>query len=109
MKLVIGLCVAILTYYYYKKREYQRSVLSKSVIIPKLLQQSAQWVAASEQETDPLSALIHATYAVGYLSALRKIVSDPEIRAVSGVDGSEMMTAVQQVQDRAITRFDRLE
>ena len=58
----------------------------KNDTIKTLLRQSARWVMASNQDRNPIIALQHANFGVGYLSALRDIATDEEIEAVSGVN-----------------------
>ena len=68
----------------------------------KLLRQIARWAAAAQQDTHPYIQNLHATYAVGYLLALREIYSDEFIKRVSGVDIEQLNNKVTETMDTAI-------
>jgi len=72
-----------------------------------LLRQTARWAIASEQDLNPLIAVLHANYAVGYLSALREIATDQEIQDASGIDLLAFQHAVQSIQDQATKKASR--
>lgn len=44
-----------------------------------LIRQIARWTVASQQDTSPMIALLHANYAAGYLQALELITTEQEI------------------------------
>jgi len=58
----------------------------KTDTIKTLLRQSAKWTMASNQDKNPIIALLHANYGAGYLSALRDIATDQEIETATGTD-----------------------
>lgn len=69
-----------------------------------LLKQTARWTLASEQDKNPLIAVLHANYAAGYLYALRDIMSDKDIENVTNVSVMKIQHRVQQVQQDATMR-----
>jgi hypothetical protein len=70
--------------------------------IQRLLRQTARWSTAAEQDTNPYIRNLHATYAVGYLLALREIYSDQTILRLTGVDVRKLETEVNKVMDNAM-------
>ena len=69
-----------------------------------LLRQTARWAVASQQDENPLIAVLHANYAVGYLSALREIATDRGIEQVTGIDGLQFQHDIQSIQDQAVKK-----
>jgi len=69
-----------------------------------LIRQTARWAIASAQDEDALIAVLHANYAVGYLSALKEIATDTQIEQATGLDLIEFQRDIQQVQDQATKR-----
>lgn len=66
-----------------------------------LIRQTARWAIASEQDKNPLIAVLHANYAVGYLSALKEIATDKEIEKITGLDIIQFQRNIQTIQDKA--------
>ena len=70
--------------------------------IQKLLRQTARWATAAEQDGNPYIRNLHATYAVGYLMALREIYSDEKIKMETGLDIRKMEEELTKIMDNAI-------
>jgi len=70
--------------------------------IQRLLRQTARWSTAAEQDSNPYIRNLHATYAVGYLLALRELYSEQTILRLSGVDIRKLETEVNKVMDNAM-------
>ena len=66
--------------------------------IKKLLKQSAKWAVAAQQDDSPVTAMLHANWASGYLWALKDISSDREISRVTKTDFSIFQNHIEQVQ-----------
>lgn len=65
-----------------------------------LVRQAARWAIASEQDNNPIIALLHANYAAGYLWALKDIYTVSEIGL--GEDGlMQFERVIVGIQDNA--------
>lgn len=64
-----------------------------------LIRQTARWTVASQQDTSPMIALLHANYAAGYLQALELITTEQEINHITNLQ--KLRTFVYDTQDRA--------
>ena len=76
--------------------------------IQRLLRQTARWSTAAEQDSNPYIRNLHATYAVGYLLALRELYSDQTILKLTGVDARKLENAVHTVMDNAMLDVARV-
>lgn len=79
--------------------------LSDSQKVNKLIRQTARWATAADQDTNAYIANLHATYAVGYLMALREIYSDDEISRLSHVNVRKLDTQITQIMDNSIKKL----
>lgn len=70
--------------------------------INRLIRQTARWASAADQDTNPYITNLHATYAMGYLMALREIYTDNEIKKASNVDIRKLETQINTIMDNAI-------
>ena len=66
--------------------------------IKKLLKQSAKWSVAAQQDESPISAMLHANLASGYLWALKDISNEKEILRVARVHLHEFEDHVTRIQ-----------
>lgn len=73
--------------------------------IERLIRQTARWATAANQDTNPYITNLHATYAMGYLMALREIYSDTVIKEVSGVDIGRLDREINNTMDLALTQL----
>jgi hypothetical protein len=73
--------------------------------INRLIRQTARWSTAAEQDTNPYIANLHATYAMGYLMALREIYPDEIISQKSGINIRELDIKVNKIMDDAIQKL----
>lgn len=64
-----------------------------------LIRQTARWTVASQQDTSPMIALLHANYAAGYLQALELITTEQEINQF--INLQELRKKVYSTQDKA--------
>lgn len=69
--------------------------------ITELMKQCARWAVASEQDENPLIAVLHANYASGYLWATNDIFSSSDIERVTGFKFHKIKDYVQKVQKYA--------
>ena len=73
--------------------------------IKKLVRQTARWATASEQDSNPYIANLHATYAMGYLMALREIYTDIEINNIAEIDIRELDFNINKIMDNAVKQL----
>jgi len=73
--------------------------------IERLVRQTARWATAANQDTNPYITNLHATYAMGYLMALREIYPDTVIKEVSGVDIGRLDREINNTMDLALTQL----
>lgn len=81
---------------------YQHSVKCaniKNMEIQALIRQTARWAVASQQDTSPMIALLHANYAAGYLQALELIATENEINQFFNLQ--KLRFKVYSTQDKA--------
>lgn len=71
----------------------------------KLLRQTARWATAADQDTNPYITNLHATYAMGYLMALREIYTDEYIMQISGIDIRKLNDNINNIMDKAILKL----
>lgn len=67
--------------------------------IDKLVKQSARYAVIAQQDTSPMTALLHANYAASYLYALKDIATDNQIHNATGIDVKKFKEHVINVQD----------
>ena len=91
-----------LIYLFYKNKQnkttnnYQKQ---KNKQTQALIRQIARWTVASQQDTSPMIALLHANYAAGYLQALELITTEQEINQFMNLQ--ELRKKVYGTQDNA--------
>ena len=98
---IIGIILFI--YKKYISRIFKKSTgqVSKDKIVSTLLRQTYRWATASKQDSSPMISMLHANYAVGYLSALKELVSDEDIASYGETDPLYLMQSIQELQDYA--------
>ena len=67
--------------------------------IEKLVKQSARYATIAQQDKSPMTALLHANYAVSYLYALNDIATENQIHNATGIDVKKFKEHVINVQD----------
>lgn len=103
MKLVNIIIILVIGIYigsYINLLEHKCSRRLKT-IINILIRQAARWSTASGQDRSPLISVLHANYGVGYLSALKEIVTEEEIKQYSGINLQKFSKQIIQQQDKA--------
>jgi len=66
-----------------------------------LIKQSARWSAASGQDKSPLISVLHANYGMGYLMALKDILSPSEIEKYTKINIKKFEKEINNAQDNA--------
>jgi len=70
--------------------------------IKKLFHQMARWSTASTQDKNPVVAVLHANYGVGYMMAMKDLYSDEEMERLLDVKHiRSIFDEVQRVQNKA--------
>ena len=70
-----------------------------------LLQEAARWSAVSEQDSNALLRVMHATYAMAYVNAARSLAEDSDLQRVTGVRVEELHAHVQTAQQESIQKI----
>lgn len=67
-----------------------------------LLSQAAQWHALSVQDSNDIFAMQHANYAVAYITAARRIMSDIELEQATGLNVHKLVKKMQLRQKESV-------
>ena len=70
-----------------------------------LIIQASRWSIASEQDQNAFIANLHANYGVGYVSALRQVASDAEIKKIANIDAMKFEKDIINTQRRAAQKL----
>jgi hypothetical protein len=76
--------------------------------IKKLIRQTARWASAADQDTNGYIANLHATYAMGYLMALREIYTDEEIEKYTGINVKRFEFEINNIMNNAVKQLSRI-
>lgn len=93
------LCIISMNLYNYN------NYLDDSQKINRIIRQTARWATAADQDTNAYISNLHATYAVGYLMALREIYTDEAITRLSNVDVRKLDIHVNKIMDDAVKKL----
>ena len=105
---VVG-CVALLTALSVMRRERARKYPSDLVRhVTDNVRQAAQLGVATEQDTDPLLALLHATTALAHVRIARSIIGDQDIRKDVGCNAEELEFVLTDAQAAVMQRLAAL-
>lgn len=95
----IIIIIILMCIYIYKQTNKQNNKQH----IKALIRQTARWAVASQQDTSPMIAVLHANYASGYLQALQTIATENEIMQETDLD--ILKQKVIRIQDRAVKKL----
>jgi hypothetical protein len=85
-----------------------RPCASQTEIARSLFVQMARWSTAATQDANPVIAVLHANYGVGYMMALQSIAGDDELERMIGVsDLRRLFREVENVQHEATRHLAR--
>ena len=73
--------------------------------IQKLIRQTARWATAADHDTNGYIANLHATYAMGYLMALREIYTDEEIKKYTGINVKRFEFEINNIMNTAVKQL----
>lgn len=97
--LFMFLILCLIYLFYNKPNKTNNYRKQKNKQTQALIRQTARWTVASQQDTSPMIALLHANYAAGYLQALELITTEQEINQFTSLQ--ELREKVYQTQDKA--------
>jgi len=75
--------------------------------VKQLARDTLRYVHTSEQDNDPVTALVHATYASAYWTMLRSYASDRDIATIAKIKVHEVHDAVNNRQHAAIVKLSK--
>lgn len=70
--------------------------------VRQLVRESATYAMKSKQDTNPLIALQDAIYAMAYMQAARKFVTDDQISLLAGTKASDLIHSVKKREQKAL-------
>lgn len=73
--------------------------------ISTLTRQASRWLTASEQDENPLIALLHGQYGMGYLWAISDIATPAQFNKATQLDWKEFKTRAIKVQKKLNERI----
>jgi hypothetical protein len=83
-----------------------RPCASQTQIAQSLFHQMARWSTAATQDENPMIAVLHANYGVGYMMSLQSIAAEDELERMLGVsDLRGIFKEVERVQHAATVKM----
>lgn len=70
-----------------------------------LYRQSARYAVAASQDQSPVIAVLHANYAMGYLLAIKDLVTAEEFKTATGTDLLNFEREIARIQDQVTLRL----
>jgi hypothetical protein len=83
----------------------ERRASSSAFPIQVLYRQSARYAVAAAQDASPIISTLHANYAMGYLLALKDVVTAEEFKKATGADLLNFEREIARIQDHATLRL----
>ncbi len=103
MKTLVILLLILVVLWLVLERNDARARPDKSVQI--LYRQTARYAVAASQDQQPVIAVLHANYAMGYLLALKDLVTAEEFKRTTGQDLLNFEQEIAKIQDDATLRL----
>jgi hypothetical protein len=73
--------------------------------VSRILKEAARWSAVSDQDSNALLQLVHATYAVAYVNAARALAQDEELERAAKLKVDELHAQVTGQQQAVIQKL----
>ena len=70
-----------------------------------LLSQSTRWSSVASQDQNPMIALMHINYALGFLKACRRLASDSDIQKITGSNIVELSYIMENQQAELMSQI----
>lgn len=67
-------------------------------VLQNLIQQSTRWSTVAGQDQNPVVALMHVNYALGFIKAARRLASDSDIAKITGSNVTELHYIMENQQ-----------
>lgn len=103
--IVITIAVAFMYYIHAKQFIKNSSYNEKSRIINALSKQAAEFAITSKKDNNPIRSLVMADYAVSNLLSLKNVASNEEIKAIMGIEFSQLQEEIVTIQNAAIKKI----
>ena len=104
--ILVVLLIAVLSRWSAKPSGKYSPQVAQSV--RKMVKEAARWSTVSEQDSNAMLKLLHATYAVAYLNVARTMAGDKDIEALAKVRIDELMNKLKARHQKAIRHFSTL-
>ena len=90
-----------------KRMEWGSGVYSSHYkkLLQNLIQQSTRWSSVAAQDQNPVVALMHVNYAIGFLKAARRLAPDSDIAKITGSNVMELHYIMESQQADLISRI----
>ena len=71
-----------------------------------IMRQSARAATLADQDSNAVMSMTHASYALAYVTAARRMASDRKLRQLTGIDAAELEHAADEKQRRALAHIN---
>jgi hypothetical protein len=100
--LILFVLLAFVNFFKSYKTRYHNDLTTAVKI---LYRQCARWALASTQDESDIIKNLHANYAMGYLMAIKDIVSCTQFKKITGQDLYTFEDRIVKVQDKAAKKL----
>ena len=100
--LILFVLLAFVNFFKSYKTRYHNDLTTAVKI---LYRQCARWALASTQDESDIIKNLHANYAMGYLMAIKDIVSCTQFKKITGQDLYAFEDRIVKVQDKAAKKL----
>lgn len=100
--LILFVVLAFVNFFKSYKTRYHNDLTTAVKI---LYRQCARWALASTQDESDIIKNLHANYAMGYLMAIKDIVSCTQFKKITGQDLYAFEDRIVKVQDKAAKKL----
>lgn len=99
--------IAVLLIVVSKWNHWRRGVLPPRTAkkMRTLLKQAAHYASLSEQDQNPTYSLLHSNTALNYLSVAQMLISDSELKKLSGIDIEQMHAYLLWQQEYSLSKL----
>lgn len=103
-KLIVGACVYIFALFVMlvSIATCKMQDSKKRLCVADLIAQATQWHSLSLQDTNEVFAMRHANYAIAYMTAARRIMSDIELEQISGKNVHTLLNDMNSTQKKTV-------
>jgi len=101
--------VAVVLVVVSKLNQWRRGVLPPRTVkkMRTLVKQAAHYASLSEQDQNPSYALLHANTALNYFTVAQMLISEAELRKLSGINIEQMKNYLLWQQEAALAKLGR--